>query len=445
MTSPPVNAIDPQRTLLSRVMRVGGYAAWTTGGVALTLGIDRLVVCPLLNESLGNEVFGAFVWTMGLVNLFGSIGANGFAILLLREMAGHSAEKANSLFCTSLSLGSLCAIVIVAASLAASLPFADAFVRANASPLFVMLGAFAIARGLELIVFANLRIERRFVTIFLLRVVEAAILLINVKLAGGGNLWLIGGVYAASAIVVLPLGLGTCASRLRGGRWWDSGHAKLLMAGWAAGALLTLLEQMNVYASRLVLGAVEGSASVASLYRGTSIGNIFVVPVGLVGGVVLSMLAGKTEFVLKGRTGGQYVAISAACGAGVGLCSLLLGGWVVRRQYGSLADDTLSFYFWIAIANGFTALSLMLRPVAMKYLPLKRLTLVSLLVVLIQFGALAVLVPSAQARGAAMALAGSSAVGSVLWLWCFVWASRRAEETRREAAAAEEAFTGDGS
>lgn len=437
MTPPAVNTIDPQRTLLSRVMRVGGYAAWTTGGVALTLGIDRLVVCPLLNESLGDDVFGAFVWTMGLVNLFGSIGANGFAILLLREMAGHSDEDANSLFCTSLSLGSLCALVIVGASLVASLGFADEFVRANASPLFVMLGAFAIARGLELIVFANLRIERRFATIFLLRVVEAAVLLINVKLAGGGNLWLIGGVYAASALVVLPIGLRTCASKLRGGRWWDSAHVRLLMTGWAAGALLTLLEQMNVYASRLVLGAVDGSASVASLYRGTSIGNIFVVPVGLVGGVILSMLAGKTEFVLRGKTGAQYVGISAACAAGVGFCSLLLGGWVVRWRYGSLADDTLSFYSWIAIANGFTALSLMLRPVAMKYLPLKRLTLVSLLVVLIQFGALAVLVPSAQARGAAMALAGASVVGSALWLWCFVWAARRGDGEDIESGVAE--------
>jgi O-antigen/teichoic acid export membrane protein len=422
------NAAD----LLRRIARVGKYSFWTGAGFVLSLGVDRLLVCPLLNRSLGGDVFGGFLWVLGLMNLFGNVAANGFALYLLRQLAGQPRESARRMMNTAILLSIGLSIAVLVPATAVSLPFADPALRAHAWAVYFPLGVFALGRSLELLFNVILRIERRFATMFVVRVIEAVVLLANLWIAPTRNLWAIGTVYAASIFLAFPLFVHYTRSFVGGPIRWDSVLARALLCAWVPGALMTFMEQTQVYASRLVLGVVGGAEDVAVLYAGTSIGNIFVAPIGLVSTVVLSLLASSRLFALSGRLGKEYLAVSGALAAAVGLVSWLAGRWLIAKLYPDLSASTLEFYGWIAVGNAFMSFALLLRPIAVRYLPLKRVAAVSAVTVTVQLAALAALVPSGKAQGAAMSLAGSSLVACILWLVCFTRAGHASDDDRSE-------------
>lgn len=413
--------------LIKKTPRMAGYTLLSGGGFALALAVDRLIVCPVLNQHLGSELFGGFMWTMGLVNLFGSVAANGFAILLLRDLAAFDKVRSGTFVRTALLLSGALSILILAGTACVGLLAADRLVIEHWRALFIPLGAYALIRSFELILFSILRVERRFATIFVLRVAAAAVLLCNLAVAPTGNLWYIGGIYCAAALAAT----GACTVVVRhvlwSRSWWDGVMAKALLGGWIVGATMTFSEQMQVYGSRLLLGVLTDTHNVTVLYAGTSIGNLFVAPIGIAGGVVLSMLAKHRRFVLGGRVGVQYLVIAAGIAACVGIASYVIGPVIVRLLYKNVSSVTTGFYHWIALANAMTAAALMLRPVAVKYLPLGRVLVVSVIIALVQLGALGVMIPRYGASGAAASLAASSVVATALWAMCFFFARSRGE------------------
>ncbi len=366
------------------------------------------------------------------MNLFGNIAANGFALYLLRELAGQSQELARRTMNTAIRLSIILSVAVLVVASTASLPFADPALQSRAWSVYFPLGVFALGRSLELLFNVVLRVERRFATMFVIRVIEAGVLLVNLWIAPTRNLWAIGTVYAASVLLAYPLFWRYCRTFVGGPVGWDSGLARALMSAWVPGALMTLMEQTQVYASRLVLGILGGAEDVAVLYAGTSIGNIFVAPIGLISTVVLSLLASNRIFALSGRRGKEYLAISGTIAAATGFISWLIGRWLIVRLYPDLSESTLTFYGWIAIGNGFMSFALLLRPIAVRYLPLKQVAVVSAVTASIQLIALMVLVPSGKAQGAAMSLAGSSFLAGMLWLACFIHASRTGARDRGE-------------
>ena len=95
------------------ISKLGGYAMWTALGAATPLAIDRLIVHPTLNAHLGPEIFGAFIWVLGVVNLFGSFTADGYSTLLMRDTAQHTKEDADRLFGAALRLTLRRSLVLV--------------------------------------------------------------------------------------------------------------------------------------------------------------------------------------------------------------------------------------------------------------------------------------------------------------------------------------------
>ncbi len=424
-----VTPSDKHATGFVRMRRLGGYAFWHSAGFMLPLGIDRLLICPLLSPKLGAELFGSFLWVVGVMYLLGNVGANGFAFLLMRDMASEPMERGRSMLRTALLLSGGLSCLILALGSVASLAVAEPLIKVHAVALFVPLGIHALLRSFQLLVLANLRVQQQFKALFLLKLLEGLTLLGVFLFSSGLSLWLVGSVYVASMMISIPVGIVGRTELTHRAEWWNGDIARWLMRGWYAGALLAVAEQAQLYASRLIVGIAAGTADVAVFYAGMSIGNLFVFPAGQLGKLVLSLLSGQSQFVLGGSKGRTYVAAVLGLALAVGAASYLLGGWLVRTLYPDLAPETMKFYHWIALANGCTCVRVLMRPVAEKYGALSRVVLLSVIAVLVQLGALVVLVPMAQARGAAIAVALSSALAGALWLVFYAQLRNRADKT----------------
>ncbi len=406
--------------VFQRLRRLGGYAFWSAAGFVLPIGIDRLFVAPVLNRHLGADVFGGFVWMLGIVNLFGNVGANGFALLLLRNLATQPAPQAGRTLRTAFVLsGAVSAVILIVSAIGAYFVAGPAAQR-NFAALGVTLVAFGALRSLGFIVNTHLRVERRFAAIFIVKSIEAGVLLLNLFVAPLRSLWLVGFVYVVSVVAPVPVAFRFSGGFPRRERWWDTPAARWLLVGWLAGASLTFVDQSQVYAARTFVGMLCSDQQVAVLYAGTSIGNVFVMPSTMLGALVLSLLARKTTFAFSGKRGFGYLGGVLGTATCVGLASFFLGQILLRLLYPDLAGQTMRFYHWIALANGCTTMMLLIRPVAVKYARLHKLSILSGFTLLVQIALLLVLIPGRQAAGAATALAGSAIVGMCLWLTYFV-------------------------
>lgn len=403
---------------LTRAMRLGGHAFWNTAGFVLSLGLERLLVHPWMAAKLGDASFGAFIWVLGLVNLFGQVAANGFAIVMLRDFAGKPEADRQIMARQSLLMSIWLTVGLLGVGAIAGLSFDDGAIQELRVPLYTTLMIFAVIRSVELVLITLLRIRRQFVMIFVLRVVEGMALLGNLWAAETRSFWLIGAVYISS--MVIPTLMAMWREPLIGrGQWWDRGATRGLLLGWTSGAILTLTEQGQMYAPRLLLGVVSGETAVTIFYAGVSISNLFVAPIGIVGGLVMALLAGKTAYALGGRRHRLYLIASVVAALGVGVASQFIGGWMVRWRYPQQAAATLEFYYWIAIANGFMALTQLLRPIAIRYLSMRLVNVFSAISVGLQVVALSVLTPLYDEHGAAIALAASSALASSFWVYAY--------------------------
>ena len=117
----PTSPGEPDKTSRVRwLRRMAGYAFWTALGAMLPLALDRLIIHPILNQELGADVFGAFIWVLGIVNLFGNVAANGFVLLLMRDHARQEHAVATRMFRTALILTAILSIIILPVALGAS-------------------------------------------------------------------------------------------------------------------------------------------------------------------------------------------------------------------------------------------------------------------------------------------------------------------------------------
>ena len=426
MNQQPETQRPPRR--IDRLLRLGGYAFWTTAGFMLPLVIDRLLVRPALNQSLGPEVFGGFVWVFGVLNMVTNAGSMGFAVLLMRRLAGMQRGEAATTAQTACTLALALSVLILSLAAVISYPFAPPEVRANAWVLYGPLLGYAILSGTIQVLINVLRIRRRFAFTFVLKVIEGGVLLLILVAAPTKMLWLVGLIYIASMLLPMAYGM-SATTEFRGRDWLHRSTAKWLLAGWAGGALISLSESAQRNLSHVLVGSLtDSSKQVAILYAGTSIGNIFVMPVSRLSMLILALLAGHQAFALKGRKGLQYAVGVALLMLTVGGASYFLGGWLVTNRYPDLADQTLAFYHWIALANAFAAVVLRMRPVAVKYAPLKLAAGASVAGALIQITALSIFIPRYQAQGAAIGMATASGCSSLMWVITYIVVSRKHAE-----------------
>lgn len=428
VSTPATRGAAPGAGMLGRIRRVGGYAMWSALAVALPLAVDRLVVAPRLELGLGKELFGAFQWVLGVTYLLSfSVGA-GFSNYLMRDLARHGIDDARLIFKTAvIACGSLGAASLLIGG-ALSLQFADGTVRTHAAPLYGTLGVFGLASCVQWVLVTNLRMRRRFVTMFALKMVETAVLLTLAPLAGLKNLWIIGGVYCVS--VVAPLAMNAHLSRevLSGAAWWSTRSAAAMLAIWPVMGVATLIEMSLQYSPRIVLG-VYNVAEVTTLFMASSIAAVFGMPVTLVAHTVMSVLSGHRGFVLGGRVGLVYGLAVTVAAVGVAGAIAVAGPMLVTLLYAERAGAAATLFPWLALGGGGSAVTVLMRPVAMKYARVSHVALLASTTLAVEVVLLILLVPSAGALGAARATAAAGLLGAAMWSICFV-ALRKATGSR---------------
>jgi len=390
-------------------------------GVALPLIVDRLIVQPALNKALGPEAFGGLIWALGLTTMIGSVTGNGFAILLMRDTARLDPAGKRRAFSTSLLLTAVIAPIVLLGSAFLSMPFATPSVQENRWAIYLTLSAFALFRTIEINLNANLRIQRRFRAIFTLRLIEAAALSVNLLVLANPSFWAIGMVYISSS--VLPLICNIVYSRDVVGvtNSVDRQTIKWLMSGWLAGSLITLLDQSQVYLSRIVLGIVTDGEQVAYFYAGIAISNIFVLPVTVMGQVILSVLGGKRDFALRGLRATGYLGLVLLTAGVTSALAWFAGARIVDALYPDLAPQTLTFYGWMVLSCGAKVQFLLLRPIAIKYAPLWPTTCLIAATLLLQVVLLILWARSEDAAGAAKAIGISGLISSAAWTVYYAW------------------------
>lgn len=407
-----------KESMRSRVMRLGGYTAWTVAALAMPLVLDRIVACPILRQRLGEAPFGSFVWVRSLAYMFGNIIANGFSIPFLRDLVHQSEAEVRIRMRTALLLTSVLTCVVMCLVSVVACYVGGPFVWRNAEALFIPFIGFALARSLDLVITVRLRVQRRVRQIFVLRTIEGVVLSAAAIFIPTRDILIIAAIYFSSTFIPMLLTGFFNRDVLAGGRGWDLDCAKSLLKQAPAGSLMVAIDSAQVYLPIILLGAMAGKNAVPAFYA-AGVGYAFLTPITHLGQAVLSLISGKKSFDLHGRRGRQYLGTTLALALAVGLTSYVVGRWLVVFLYPLDAPATLKFYHWIAVANGCASVRALMRPIGLKFAPLKSVVRLSWITLAAQVAALVTLIPLWQAAGAAVALAISSAIGMLIWLTIF--------------------------
>ncbi len=417
----------------NRVIRLGGYTAWTVAALALPLALDRLVVCPILRERFGKEAFGGLMWVRALAYMFGNNLANGFSIPFLRDMIRRTDDEVRIQMRCALALtAAMTSLTMVVVNLVAYF-FAGPFVQNQAWAYFVPFTGLAIARSLELVITVRLRVLRRVKQIFLLRAVEGVTLGISAFLLETNVIVVIAGIYFLSAFIPMVLSGYFNRNVLGRGRWWDRNEAIGLLNAAPAGVLMVAIDNAQVYLPIILLGAIAGQNFVSPFYA-AGVAYAFLMPVTYLGVAVLNLIAGKKSFDLHGQRGRLYLSATLGLALIVGVLSYVVGWPLVKYFYPADAPVTFTYFHWFAVANGCASVRSMMRPIGLKFARLWTVVMLSGITLAVQVVALVALIPNWEDWGAAVALAISSAVGMVIWLIIFEQ-FRRTPHSIAEAAA----------
>lgn len=414
----------PRDTTRGRVIRLGSYTLWTIAALGMPLVLDRLVACPILRHRLGGEMFGALVWVRALAYMFGNNLANGFSIPFLRDLVKHDKDEVRIRMRTALLLTAVgtCLVMLVVNVVACYV--GGPIIQRHAISLFVPFTGFALARSLELVITVRLRVERRVRQIFALRTMEGLILSGAAIFIPTRDLLVIATIYFVSTLAPMLVSAYFNRDLLGRGPGWDAQKAKQLLHEAPAGILMIAIDGAQVYLPIILLGALAGKAAVAPFFA-AGVGYAFLVPVTHLGQTVLSLISGKKSFDLHGQRGRIYLATTLCLSVGVGLASYAIGGVLINIFYPADAPTTMTFFHWLAVANGCASVRAMMRPIGLKFAPLGSVVRLSWITLATQVIALVALIPLWQAAGAAVALMISSFVGMLIWLVIFEQFRRR--------------------
>jgi O-antigen/teichoic acid export membrane protein len=414
--------------LQGRYARLAWYGGANAVSVMLPLAVDRLAICPLLNRTLGPEIFGALVWVIGMGFVFGSIAGNGIYVTVQRDYAHLSEPEARAASRTLFTWAALLSLGILLACALFSLPAAPEAVRKHAAALFVPQFTAAFFRGLSLPARGLLGLKRQFGRLMLLGLIEAAVILWLFLAARTGSLWIVGAVYIASTAAPLALACWWLPEFIRGEPCRDLALRKRLLKSCGGGGLMTVLDAGQQYAPRLLLGFLANdTVAVTTLYVATSMASLFSIPVGLISALVLSVIASFSSIEQFRAHARAYLAITLGLAVGVIAASFIVGRWMIVWLYPGVAAGALAIFPWIVLAGGTMVVMLMMRPLAVKFASMRRMWSLPGITLVLQLIGLVVSVPLFGITGAAISLLVTGAASMVMWLANFAWICRQGQ------------------
>lgn len=403
-----------------RAARLGALSLLGSSGPILVTVTDRLLVNPRLNVTLPQTEYAALIWATGVALMIGNTLGNGIAMLMLRQLPTLDSLQRRAFVRTTVVLSAGCAAITLLLAAIACAGAAPPDVRDHAPSLLIPLLAMGMTRAVLAAFLMVLRVDRMFLALFGIHFLEALILLACLVTVMATSLLNISLVYCTSSLMALVFAMGCTQEQWRTGSWWDWGAARHLGAGVLPACSITLCEQSQVHTPRIAVGSLLPIVEVSVLFVASSVANMFVVPLNIVGMAVLSLLAGHSGFALRGVRAPLYLCVAIVVAVITAIATDVLGRLIIESLYPDKAADIARFFHWIAVATGGTVVMVFIRPVAIRYGSLERVAATSAASAIGQIVVLVLAVPVWGLTGAAVAIALCAVLGALWWVFIFV-------------------------
>ncbi len=346
---------------------------WALTAYVTMVGIEKLLVMPLLGRHLSEAAFGMLLLGRNTATVLASgLFAGLHNLLLRRNQEWHGAEKARAVRGAAL-LGAALAMAELVILLLVLLGRGQAEWLREHAPVVAAFAIWGVASVLNHIWQTYWRMRFRLALFYSLQIFNGLALLLIVPLYWlGGDAGIYWGWGAAGLVPLLVTWLAT---------FFD--------ADWQGGApylnlpeVRRMLREMWVFVwgvvgqslfqnlDRFIIGWLLGAGAVSVYFKVTNTAYLVVVPVEPLSGVLLSMVAQE-------RIGEQTLAhlrrlhfLMLAVIAGVMLLGALLGQPLTDLLYGAGTFAAGSQLFWIVLAGGaFAVVSILLRGMLIVYVP----------------------------------------------------------------------------
>lgn len=417
----------------SRLIKAVSYIFWNMAALTLPLVLNQFVACPILRKRLGRDAFGGLMWVRDCSMLFGNNLANGFSLPFLREMVKMPEAEARHRLRVAMTLTFVSTLVVMAIASVGCYFVAGPQVQANAWQLFVPFTGYALARAMEFVATVRLRVVRAVRAVFVLRLAEGLVLCLGALCIPTTSMLILAGVYLTSGVIPLVMSIWFNRDLFEPGKWWEAAAARDLVRQAPNGALMVLIDNCQLYAPGLLLGAMASESEV-TLLKVASVGFSFLVPITNLGQTMLNYLAGEATFDFRGKVAKRYAQASLAVAVAVGLLSYFVGAAMIWFFYPADFVDVMKFYHWFALANSFASVRSLMRPLGVKFASLSTIVKLSAVTLAVQLISLVALIPTWKAAGSVMAMAIASGVGMFVWLWIFAQLKGKAADASGAAA-----------
>ncbi len=402
---------------LDDVKRYAGHLFWTLSSQALELAPIRFVLFPLVAYFVGAEGFGALVTAQGVVLMLGVAPAQGLAAGLFRDVAQYPREKHPQFYVTSLRLCHRAMLVIVLIGVGATVVVG----ALDAAPRLVLLCVLAMtvslyAENQYFLTLSELQVNRRFTRRAAQEGIRAAL-----TLSGGILGMLAGGAVGTACGLAVGQSISYAIVRHQRRSWFtqpsDAEMGAKLKAVWFYMALASILALSGQYLVRILLSVWHSLAEVAVFYGASAVLNLFLIPVSCSGVLLLSMLARhRSMSQLSGRAKGYVMLLVFVAACAMPLMLHLCGPIALRILFPKLAEQSLPLLHIVVWAAPFACLSLLLRPLVIKFGATWHVPTVNGVALASYSLPCLLLIPWYGLRGAAWALLTGHAVTGLFWL-----------------------------
>ncbi|NLW86772.1 MAG: hypothetical protein GXY38_07855 [Planctomycetes bacterium] len=391
-------------------------------GTFSRLGVEKLVVIPLLLHMLSAEEIGNVVLALGWGRLLLSFPAHGASDGLMRlHAAAHdkgewpALMRAGLLLCSVIMIG-VGGVVLVGALIGGQR-------ETNPDLLFygIPMGVVCILEGMRAIATTPLRIDLKFGTMGVIEAAVGVLMLLSIPLALlFGVAGLLGG-YLISALITLLI----TTWLIRGVILSSQGSMKRwfipLVSTSGIFALTSGFASATQQAGRLALGFFESADTVTVFYAAEAVIMAMSVPITYVSGILYTLIARKSSM----HTVSRKTMVQHMCGSLVGAGLFLIiahiaGIWLLYRLYPSVAAEAEPVFRVKVWGAAFIVLYLLTRGFVYRFSRLRSITLMSAINLLCVGGGVLILTPLYGLMGAAWGVTIGNVLLGLLWFGVYV-------------------------
>ncbi len=405
-----------------RLSRLSGYVFWTLFDQFCVIGLPQMALFPLLAYQMGNEEFGVFVLAIGFITMIGGSPSLGLQSYILRDAVNYPEHERFFMVRTMMVMSLIITVPIGLVFILGNSWIAETYRTPLLARLFPPLGCYLIFFNVVETGLAIFRMLRQFHRMAIVHLCHNLLLFSAIPLYRIGGFDLLSYAWIISTFLTIILFVVMQSREIFRTPVFHWGFARAALQCWWPFSLSSFLTLSAGKLDRLFLGYWWPPEVVAGFYVAISIASVFILPLSLISGLILSLLSSKKDqYFWKKQQYLLYGLGSTLCCVALCLLGMAIGTPVLQTFYPTLAQDALPLWTPVIIGIVIGALPVMLRPFITKFLPpvvMLRLITVSMM---IKVGLVLALVPRYGASGAAFGVLLASLATSGLWLLTYAW------------------------